>query len=161
MIASWLIPSLFRWRELPKVSLRDFKRRKDAFVFSQAGEEWETTLRLIIQNRGKRTLEKYYWEIYIENELAVEMPRIATQPGHATIAQELGEKFTRYYGYMVLPIFPLDDVDFPFEIKIKMKVRRPINIYYFFRTEYGQSPFWSWFAIYSGWLGLLKKIVVK
>lgn len=161
ILASWLIPKLFRWREMPSVRLLDFKRRKDAFVFTSAGTEWETSLRLIIQNRGNKTLEKYYWEMYIENGLTVELPRIATQPGHATIASEAGEKFTRWYGYMVLPIFPLDDVDFPIEIKIKLQARRSVTIFYFFRTDYGQSPFWSWLAVHYGKLRFLKKLTVR
>lgn len=62
---------------------------------------------------------------------------------------------------MVLPIFPLDDVDFPFEIKLKTDTRKSVTLYYFFRTEYGQYPFWSWVALKFRKYSLLKKIVIK
>lgn len=160
--ASWLIPKFIRWKEMPNVRFLDFKRRKEAFIFTPTSNgEWQTTLHLIIQNRGSRTLEKYYWEIFVENGVSIDLQQIPNHPASANFALERGEEFSRLYGYMALPIFPLDDVDFPFEIKLNITSQKSLTLYYFFRTEYGQYPFWSWLALHLKKYRFLKRIVVK
>lgn len=118
-------------------------------------------MNLSIQNRGKRTLEKYYWEIYLENEVSVGFDRSIIYDEKAPTRREIGEKYTRYYGYVEVPIFPLDDIQFPYTFRIYTKEKRPITLYYFFRTEYGTSPFYAWIGTWKGWMFLLKKLRIN
>jgi len=161
-LASVLLPFALSWRELPKVALVNTKGRQQRFKFSKTvDEQWETTLTLNIRNGGRHTLEKYYWEIYFPHNLVCELEKAIAYEEKIPTLTEVGERFTRVYGYMEVPLFTLDDIPFPYRLKIKTKEKHKATIYYFFRTEYGTYPFYAWIATWKGWFRLLKKISIE
>ncbi len=47
-----------------------FDRRKKYFELTQSEDkQWEATLKLLIQNRGNNTIDRFYWEIFIEKDI--------------------------------------------------------------------------------------------
>jgi hypothetical protein len=161
-IASVLIPFFLQWRELPSVRLFNTKTRRNNFEWKKnADEQWEATLNLSIQNRGRRTLEKYYWEIYVEKGLSIGFDRSLVLDEKVPTLREEGEKYWRYHGYMEVPIFQYDHVQFPYRFRIHTKEKRPVKIYYFFRTEYGPAPMHAWIGTWQGWMFLLNKLQIN
>lgn len=161
-IASVLIPFFLQWRELPSVRLFNRRTRRNKFEWvKKDGDEWVATVGLSVQNRGRRTLEKYYWEIYLEKGLQIGFDRTVVLEEKVPTLCEEGEKYWRYYGYMEVPIFQYDDIQFPYTFRIYVKEKKPLTIYYFFRTEYGTAPMNAWIGIWQGWMFLLNKLYIS
>ena len=137
-------------------------RRSKDFEFTKSKDGlWKSILYLSVKNLGKKTVERFYWEMYIDKNISVELVPKPPYPNQYTMHRQVGDKFTRLYGYVEMPIFPLDDIDFVFEVRLEVKEKRKVNIYYYFRTDSGDSPVWSWIAVAYGKKHWLKSLSVK
>lgn len=165
VIGSLLLPPFLRWRQRAKVLLfkTNTKGLKIFNLTESFDKEWEVTLNLSIKNLGTKTLDRFYWEIYVPVQIkAIEFTATPPFPNENKFNKQTGNKYYRYYGYVnTQPIFPLDDIDFPFEIKVKVKERKEIDFYYYFRTDWGDSPKWSILALSFNKHNWLKSLKIK
>lgn len=160
-IASLLLPWAFSSRDMPSVYLANPKTRRNRFEFTRStDDEWQTTVDLRVVNRGRKTLNRYYWELFIPKGVNYHMDRVVDYEEKMPLVKETFDRYVRLTGFMEAPIFTIDTIHFPYAVKIKQKERHPVRIYYRFRTEYGESPFWSWIAIATKKLWLIRYIEV-
>lgn len=163
IIASAIVPFFLRFLYRPRVELmnddiRGFKRNR--FKSQPTNERFEAILNLSIYNGGNKTLEKYYWEIYYENATNVELETAIIYESKVSIQKQIGPSYTRIYGYLEMPIFPLDQLEFPYRLKIQKDSQKPLRLYYYFRTPYGESPMLAWLGLATRRLFLLNKLYV-
>ncbi|MCF7864994.1 MAG: hypothetical protein K9M11_00620 [Candidatus Pacebacteria bacterium] len=149
IIGSVVIPPILKWRKRTK--LKFFKTHtffsKNFELTESSDGEYEATLHLSIKNFGSETVERFYWEMYFPKEMSVELVTKPPYPRYFTTNHQKGNKYLRHYGYVELPLFSLDEVDFVYEIKVKIKEKKKIKIFYFFNSDNGVSPAWTWLAI--------------
>ncbi len=97
--------------------------------------------------------------MYIDKDVSVTFDQRPPYPRYFTTDEKIEGDLMHRYGYIEMPIFPLDKVPFVHEIKLRLKEKREVRIYYYFRTDLGDSPIWSWIAMSRGkytWLKCLK-----
>ncbi|MCX6715664.1 MAG: hypothetical protein NT077_01445 [Candidatus Taylorbacteria bacterium] len=164
IIGSFLAPPIIRWRQRAKMKFRIVNYRKSKahnFVTGEADLS-EYILYLSVKNSGKKTVERFYWEMYIDKNYTSELVPKPPYPNHYTMHKEVGKKFTRYYGYVEMPIFPLDAIDFVFEVRFTRPEKEIVsNIYYCFRNDFGDSPAWSWIAQSYGKIHWLRSLTIN
>lgn len=159
ILASVIVPFALRFREMASLRFRTYRGEKNKLTFhkTEAGN-WEIELNLEIINRGNHTLDRYYWEIFIPENIGHTLSIAHTYSDHIPMRNEKWLTFKRVIGYMDAPLFPYDTVPFQYRLLLSAKTHRPIRVYYLFRTERGMSPFYAWLATHFGWPGLLHKI---
>jgi len=162
LIGSVMIPPILRWTQRAKmVFFRTGTRRGKNFEFTQSKDGlWKSILHISVKNLGKKTVERFYWEMYVEKDVVVELVAKSPYPNKFSNRQ-IGDKYIRLYGYVEMPIFPLDDIDFPFEVRLDTEKKKKVNIYYYFRTDSGDSPVWSWIAVSFGKKHWLKSLSIN
>jgi hypothetical protein len=163
LIGSFLIPIYLKFRERPKIKLRNRISYGRKFEWTQAlDKKWYTTLTLNIHNRGNKTLERFYWEIFVEKNTLAEAPEVAMKyPGNEWMRYETAGEYIRIYGYVETPIFSLESILFPYRIRITTDTKRHMNIYYYLKTDQGQLPFWAWIAVSYKKFFLLNKLTIN
>ena len=162
IIGSVILPPIWRWNERAKMSfIKANTLGRSYFEFTKSKDGlWKSILYLSVRNSGKKTIERFYWEMYIEKDLTVD---IVTKPPYQkvfTTHRQVGDKFTRLYGYIEMPIFPLNDIDFVFEIRLEAKDKKREKIYYCFKTDYGDSPIWTKYALVFKKYSWLKSLTI-
>jgi hypothetical protein len=161
VLGTFFLPPYLEWRQRPKLKLFDTKSGDQDFKWSErADKKFETTLHLSIQNMGKSTLDSFYWEIYIEKDIAIATPAAVTHPDDFPIERREGDKFLRLYGYIKRPLFSMDEIEFPYQLKLLSSSRRTLKIPYFFRTSWGARPYWGFLGPNRGWFFLLPHIKI-
>jgi hypothetical protein len=162
LIGSVLIPVYLRFRERPKIRLVSSQTWKNRFLWNNSQDDnWRTVLPLIVQNRGNKTLERFYWEIFIEKGLLDGVESAMKYPGIEWMRTVDIKDYVRVYGYIELPVFPLESIDFPYRIRLKASQRRPVSVYYYFKTDSGQVPSWAWIGDQFNKFFLLKKLYIS
>lgn len=164
LIGSVIIPPIIRWQQRAKLNFyKEGSWRSKKFKLTESADgQWEATIQLVVGNRGTKTIERFYWDMYMEKDFTLEVAEQTPPfPRYFTTHEETSGKYRHRYGYMEMPIFPLDNIHFTHELKIKVKERRKITIYYFFRTDLGESPVWSWIALTLKKVGWLKSFTVE
>lgn len=164
IIGSFIAPPIINWRRRTKLEFWNAKGRWrwSKFKFTQDKDRmWKSILYLDVKNLGRKTAERFYWEIYIDKNISSELVPKAPYPNHYTMQKHVGEKFDRYYGFVEMPIFPLQSFDFVFEVRLETKDYKKTKIYYYFNTDQGIYPIWSWIAVSLGKINWLKSLVVE
>lgn len=163
IIGSIIVPPILTWFARTKmIFYKNHTRRETKFYFSESKDgEYESTLHLSVGNLGKKTVERFYWEMYTDKDLDVNLVTKPPYPHYFTTHQEERGKMLRLYGYIEMPIFPLDNIDFVFEMKFKVKKRRKIDIHYYFRSDNGDSPAWAWIALGFKKYSWLKTLTIE
>lgn len=164
IIGSLIAPPIINWFQRAKMEFWNAKSRwrSSKFEFVQDKDKvWRSIMYLVVKNLGRKTVERFYWSIYIDKNTTSDLVPKPPFPTQYTIHKEAGEKFVRYYGYFEMPIFPMDSVDFVFEVRLESKVRRREKIYYYFNTDHGVTPVWSWLAIVSRKFTWLKSLTIE
>jgi hypothetical protein len=163
------LPPIVAWRSRPKMvfynpakSKMRFIYYRNVFVFTKAeGNNWDTTLSLSIRNLGNKTIERFYWHIYISKDISVTSQYRQPSSDNYLSEREDGEKYYRYHGYVEMPIFPGEDINFPLEFKIRAKEHKKIKLYYRFNTDTGSLPWYSWFALGFGNITWLRQLILQ
>lgn len=163
MIGSVLIPPIIRLRDRAKmVFYKTGSWKSNTFELSEtAGGNWDSTLMLSVRNLGKKTVERFYWEIYVNKSVSVEFTLRQPFPNDHKYHRIEGRDFVRYYGYIQMPIFSYDDIDFVYELKVRTKAKKELKLYYYFRTDNGNSPAYSWLALSFRKHSWLKQLVIN
>lgn len=164
LIGSVIIPPIIRWQQRAKLTFyKEGSGRSKKFEFTESEDgQWEATIQLAVGNRGKKTVERFYWDMYTEKDFTFEAGHQSPPvPRYFTTHEDTSGKYRHRYGYMEMPIFPLDSIHFTHELKIKIKERRKIIVYYFFRTDLGESPAWSWIALTLKKVTWLKSFTIE
>src|SRR5258708_1869660 len=103
VLGSVVIPAYLRFRNRPKLKLRSRVDGKNVFVLTQSQDKsWHTCITLDIQNRGYKTMERFYWEIFLEKDLLSEAPELAIKyaDGKEWTHREVVGKYIRIWGYL-------------------------------------------------------------
>jgi hypothetical protein len=163
ILASLLLPKYLYWKERPKLKLFPSGKNRKYFEFTKStDDQWEASIKLRLVNRGSKTIERFYWEIYLDKSLLSGQPdHFMIYPGIEWMRNNIEDEYIHLYGYLEVPIFPLESIDFPYRLSIKTDKKRKVNIYYYFKTDRGQIPFWSWLAVWFKKYFLLNKLNVR
>lgn len=161
-LASWLVPKYLRWRNRPRLLMINASTRKPRWKFTLAQNgQWSSYAKLVIRNRGNKTIERFYWEMYVKPGASVKFEQSITgNTKYSPFYVENKDNYRRFYGFIEAPIFPLESIDFNYAIYITSEERVPVNIYYYFKTDQGQYPFWAWAAVWLKKFSFLKKLTV-
>lgn len=162
VIATLFIPSYLRFRERPNLILRGRMTRESKFQLVQTPDKkWRTSLTLALKNRGIRTLERCNWEILIPKDFYESVEEAAIYPEKTWHRFEVNGNYVRIYGYLEIPVFSLEEIDFPVRIHIVSQEKKPTTIYYYFKTDMGQHPFYAWVGVEFHFPSLLKKLYIQ
>lgn len=162
IIGSVIVPPILRWNERAKmIFVKANTSRGNNFKFIKSKDGlWKSIIHLSVKNLGKKTIERFYWEMYIEKDLIVDIMTKPPYPKEFTTHRQVGDKFIRIYGYIEMPIFSLSDIDFVFEIRLEAEEIKQKKIYYCFKTDYGDSPVWTKYALIFKKYSWLKSLTI-
>ncbi len=163
LIGSVIIPRIVRWSQRAKLKFYAAgSNRGTKFHFTQSSNgDWDVILHLTVRNEGTKTIERFYWEMYLPKDVSISLDEIPPYPRYYTTDEKIEGDYVHRYGYIEMPIFPLDQIPFVHVLKLRTKTRKDLHIYYYFRTDLGEYPIWSWFAISRRKYSWLKHIIVN
>lgn len=166
VLGSWFIPKYLNWINRPKMNFisKNGKYPYNEFRFINSTEYPkynECQLMLLVSNRSNKTIERFYWEIFVKSNLLVGADAVQQNSQEFRYTKENAGEYTRLHGYINLPIFFLENIDFPFYIKLKTEKPIETKVYYYFKTDMGQVPFWAWLGLAYKKYWLLKSLTIK